>query len=53
MDVSAGTGKDLSRSPQTLAKAQTGSLTGLAGMGIATKDAAGKTRTLNGRHSRS
>lgn len=47
MDVSAGTGKDLGAVTMALAKAQNGSVGGLAKLGIATKDATGKTRDLN------
>lgn len=46
MDVSAGTGKDLSSISLALAKAQNGSLAGLGRLGVATKDAAGQTKTL-------
>lgn len=46
MDVSAGTGKDLGAVSTALAKAQNGSVGGLAKLGIATKDAAGKTKTF-------
>lgn len=46
MDVSAGTGKDLQSITLALAKAQNGSLAGLGRLGVATKDAAGETKTL-------
>ena len=46
MDVSAGTGKDLGAVTMALAKAQNGSVGGLAKLGIATKDAAGKTKSF-------
>lgn len=46
MDVSAGTGKDLGTVSAALAKAQNGSVGGLAKLGIATKDASGKTKTF-------
>ena len=47
MDVSAGTGKDLSAVTMALAKAQNGSVGGLAKLGIATKDASGKTKSFD------
>ena len=47
MDVSAGTGKDLGAVTMALAKAQNGSVGGLAKLGIATKDASGKTLTFD------
>lgn len=47
MDVSAGTGKDLGAVTQALAKAQNGSVGGLAKLGVATKDASGKTMTFD------
>ena len=46
MDVSAGTGRDLSSVSLALAKAQQGNLSGLQRLGIATKDASGETKTL-------
>lgn len=46
MDVSAGTGKDLGAVSAALAKAQNGNVAGLARLGIATKDADGKTKSL-------
>lgn len=46
MDISAGTGKDLGAVTQALAKAQNGSVGGLAKLGIATKDAEGKTKSF-------
>jgi hypothetical protein len=46
MDVSAGTGKSLKSVTDALAKAQTGSLGGLAKMGVATKDASGEAKSL-------
>lgn len=46
MDISAGTGKDLGAVSVALAKAQNGSVGGLAKLGIATKDAAGKTKSF-------
>jgi phage-related protein len=46
MDISAGTGKDLGSVTMALAKAQNGSVGGLAKLGIATKDASGKTKSF-------
>jgi len=46
LDVSAGTGKDLGAVTMALAKAQNGSVGGLAKLGIATKDADGKTKSF-------
>ena len=46
MDVSAGTGKDLGAVSLALAKAQKGNVSGLAKLGIATKDASGKTKSF-------
>lgn len=46
MNVSAGTGKDLGSVSTALAKAQNGNVAGLAKLGIATKDASGKTLTF-------
>jgi hypothetical protein len=46
MNISAGTGKDLQAVSTALAKAQNGSVGGLARLGVATKDAAGKTKTF-------
>lgn len=46
MDVAAGTGKDLNQVTEALVRAQNGSIGGLSRLGIATKDAAGKTMTL-------
>jgi hypothetical protein len=43
MNIAAGTGKDLTTVTTALAKAQNGSVSGLSRLGIATKDAAGKT----------
>lgn len=43
MNVSAGTGKDLGAVSLALAKAQNGNVSGLGRLGIATKDAEGKT----------
>ena len=47
MDVSAGSGKSLETVTMALVKAQNGSVGGLSRLGIATKDAKGKTRDLN------
>lgn len=46
MDVSAGTGKDMTAVSTALAKAENGQVAGLARLGIATKDATGKTKTF-------
>jgi hypothetical protein len=47
MDISAGSGKSLDGVAQALAKAQaTGSVTALSKYGVATKNAAGETRSL-------
>ncbi|HWI43270.1 MAG TPA: hypothetical protein VNS81_06590 [Nocardioides sp.] len=46
MDISAGSGKSLESVAGALAKAQNGSVGGLAKLGIATKDASGKTKTF-------
>lgn len=46
MDVSAGSGKDLGAVSKALAKAQNGNVSGLSRLGIATKDANGKTKTF-------
>lgn len=46
MDVSAGSGKSLETVTQALVKAQNGSVGGLSRLGIATKDAAGKTKSF-------
>lgn len=46
MDVSAGSGKDLGIVSLALAKAQNGNVGGLGRLGIATKDAAGKTMSF-------
>jgi hypothetical protein len=46
MDVSAGTGKSLQQVTEALAKAQNGQVGGLSRLGIATKDANGKTKTF-------
>lgn len=43
LDVSAGTGKSLESVTMALSKAQNGSVGGLSKLGLATKDAAGKT----------
>lgn len=45
-DVSIGTGKNYQSVVDALAKAQNGSVGGLARLGIATKDASGKTKTF-------
>lgn len=47
MDVSAGTGKSLESVTTALQKAQNGSVGGLSKLGVATKDAAGKTLSLD------
>lgn len=47
MNVSAGTGKSLESVAFALAKAQNGNTQGLARLGIATKDAHGKTKSLH------
>ena len=47
MDISAGSGKDLGAVAFALAKAQNGNVAGLARLGVATKDASGKTLTLD------
>lgn len=46
MDVSAGTGKSLESITMALVRARNGSLGGLSRLGIATKDADGKTKSL-------
>jgi len=46
MDVSAGTGKSLEAVSTALMKAQNGQVSGLSRLGIATKDANGKTLTF-------
>lgn len=46
MDVSAGSGKSLETVTAAMARAQNGSIGGLGRLGIATKDASGKTLTL-------
>jgi hypothetical protein len=46
MDVSAGSGKSLDAVSTALAKAQNGNVGGLSRLGVATKDAAGHTRSL-------
>lgn len=46
MDVSAARGKDLGTVTEALAKAQQGNLSGLSRLGVATKDAEGKTKSL-------
>jgi hypothetical protein len=46
-DVSVGTGKSLESVSFALAKAQNGNVSGLARLGVATKDADGKTKSLN------
>lgn len=46
MDISAGSGKSLSSVTDALAKAQTGSVTGLRRFGIAVKNADGSTKSL-------
>lgn len=45
-NVAVGRGKSLATVTEALAKAQLGSLTGLAKLGVQTKDAEGKTRSL-------
>lgn len=47
MDVSAGSGKSLGTVSLALAKAQNGNVAGLGRLGIATKDASGKTLSFN------
>lgn len=47
MNVSAGTGKNLKTVTEALAKAQQGNLSGLSRLGVATKDAAGNTLSLD------
>lgn len=47
MNVAAGTGKSLKTVTEALAKAQTGSLAGLSRLGVATKNAAGETKSLD------
>lgn len=47
MDVSAGTGKSLQSVTEALMKAQNGSVSGLSRLGIATKDAAGETKSFD------
>lgn len=46
-NISAATGKSLESVTSALAKAQTGSLGGLSRLGVATKNAAGQTRSLH------
>lgn len=46
-DIAAGTGKDLETVTNAVAKAQLGSTAGLSKLGLATKDAAGETLTLD------
>lgn len=46
MNVSAGTGKSLKTVTEALSKAQLGNLGGLSRLGVATKNAEGKTRSL-------
>lgn len=46
MDISAGSGKSLDAVSTALAKAQNGQVAGLARLGVKTKDAEGKTRSL-------
>jgi len=46
LDISAGTGKDLNGVIDALVKAQNGQVGGLGRMGLATKDAEGKTKSL-------
>jgi hypothetical protein len=46
MDVAAGSGKSLEQVSTALAKAQNGNIGALGRLGIATKDAAGHTKTL-------
>lgn len=46
MDVSVGRGKSLSSVTEALAKAQNGNVSGLSRLGVATKDAQGKTLSL-------
>lgn len=45
-NISIGTGKSYESVVQSLAKAQTGSVTGLSKFGVATKNAAGETKSL-------
>jgi hypothetical protein len=47
MNVSAGTGKSLQAVTMALAKGYAGNTTGLSRLGIATKDAEGKTKTFS------
>ncbi|MCW2763619.1 MAG: hypothetical protein JWR85_3820 [Marmoricola sp.] len=47
MDISAGSGKSLEAVSAALAKAQNGNVGGLAKLGVSTKDAAGKTLSLD------
>lgn len=47
MNVSAGTGRSLKSVTEALAKAQNGNVSGLSRLGVATKDAAGKTLSLD------
>mgnify|MGYP003557891287 FL=1 len=47
MDISAGTGKSLESVSLALAKAQNGNIDALGRLGIATKDASGKTLTFD------
>lgn len=46
MDISAGTGKSLQSVTLALVRAQTGSVDGLSRLGVQTKDATGKTKSL-------
>jgi hypothetical protein len=46
MDVSAGTGKSFTQVTEAMAKAQNGNIGALGRLGVATKDAHGKTKTL-------
>lgn len=46
MDISAGSGKSLNTVTEALVKAQNGSVGGLSRLGVATKDAEGKTKSL-------
>lgn len=46
MDVSAGTGKSLKQVTEALARAEDGQVAGLSRLGIATKDASGRTKSF-------
>jgi phage-related protein len=47
MDISAGSGKSLSSVTEAMMKANNGSVAGLGRLGVATKDAAGETMSLD------